>query len=592
MSEDFKSGTRPLLRLAGLDAVRAFVSRAEEVHVIWTAVVALMLRLYQEPDAKARRESGPTDSQVVAALRVVLGENFGSEAADYTSWGLVRYGCRQKPTMAALHPWEGLMFEWQQRRASAPRIALMVRDAGLDKPLQPASLEALDGWVTDPVKALGEATDIIEALFGERLVSYDLHDDGTMPAHDTLFGGLLASLLPQARLLLLRQSLVRTEEGAVWRVEYTFEDEPGRFEGRANGSTMDVDAVMGGVDDLMERIGRSERVYRLAPGRYNDGETGVFVIADSNKFPEIAWRLRLPLLRSPSVADLPAGVPTAAPEPLRVGARPMAPRPQAVAAAAAAARQAAHEDVVTVTDGAATAPMSMLESRFVTPTPQSPSSGPVECAADATMKSLINALRRSFGAGRLLQGGRWMRQVRAEPPAWMTAGGDPVRIFYEKQETLFRKGRIGWGALVEADDGVFARGEDDLPGVLVYSEDEHFDARPAELAAIGARLLALKAAGAVGAFEQSRFAQLVRNDSGRPLAVQVPAALSAKEPLLSSFVAIRAHLPDGILAGGWFPVLIHPSSVVPMIVPSTFWPPSMVQAWHERRMSLEVSVRA
>ena len=573
------------MRLAGLDAVRAFVSRAEEAHVIWTAVLALMLRLYQEPDAKARRESGPTDSQVVAALRVVLGENFGGEAADYTSWALVRYGCRQKPTMAALHAWEGLMFEWQQRRASAPRIALMLRDAGLDKPLKAASLEAIDGWVTDPVKALGEATGIVEALFGERLVSYDLHDDGTTPAHDALFGGLVASLLPEARLLQLRQSLVRSEDGAVWRVEYTHNGAEHRFEGRANGSAMDVDAVMAGVDALMARLGRSERVYRLAPGRYNNGETGTFVLADGNRFPEIAWRLRLPLLRSPSVSDLSPGIPTAAPEPLRVGARPMAPRPQA---AAAAAREV-QDDVAVATGPGNTAPMSLLESQFVTPMPPA---GPVERAADAVMKQLINALRRSFGAGRLLQGGRWMKQVRTEPPAWMTASGDPVRIFYEKQETLFRKGRIGWGALVEADDGVFAQGDDDLPGVLIYSEDEYFDARPAELAAIGARLLDLKSAGAVGAFELSRFAQLVRNDSGRPLGVAVPAALSAREPMLSSFVAIRSHLPDGILAGAWFPVLIHPSSVVPMIVPSTFWPPALLTAWNERRLSLEAPVRA
>jgi hypothetical protein len=167
----------------------------------------------------------------------------------------------------------------------------------------------------------------------------------------------------------------------------------------------------------------------------------------------------------------------------------------------------------------------------------------------------------------------------------MTAGGDPVRIFYDKQEILFRKGRIGWAALVEADDGVFARGGDDLPGVLVYSEDEYFDARPAELAAVAARLLELKSAGAVGAFEVSRFAQLVRNDSGRPLGVPVPAALNAKEPLLSSFVAIRAHLPDGILAASWFPVLMHPSSVVPMIVPSTFWSPALLAAWNERRLN-------
>jgi len=582
MSEDFKPGTRPLLRLAGLDAVRAFVSRAEEAHVIWTAVMALMLRLYQEPDAKARRESGPTDSQVVTALRAALSENFGAEAADYISWALVRYGCRQKPTMAALHPWEGLMFEWQQRKASAPRIALMLRDGGLDKPLKPASLEALDGWVTDPVNALGAATDIIEALFGERLVSYDLHDDGTPPAHDTLFGGLVASLLPQARLTGLRQALVRGEDGAVWRVEYGFEGQPGGFDARADGSTMDVDAVMLAVDELLERLGRAERVYRLAPGRYNNGETGTFVLADANRFPEIAWRLRLPLLRSPSVSELSPGIPTAAPEPLRVGARPMAPRPQA-----AAAREAAQDDVAVATGPGNTAPMSLLESQFVTPMPPS---GPVERAADPAMKQLINALRRSFGAGRLLQGGRWMKQVRTEPPAWLTASGDPVRIFYEKQETLFRKGRIGWGALVEADDGVFAQGEDDLPGVLLFSEDEYFDARPAELAAIGAKLVELRAIGSGS--EAGRFAQAVRNDSGRPLGVPVPASLSAREPMLSSFVAIRAHLPDGVLSGAWFPVLVHPSSVVPMIVPQTFWPPAMLAAWNERRMSLEAPVRA
>ena len=552
--------------------------------MIWTAVMALMMRLYQEPDAQARRESGPTDSQVVTALRVVLGENFGTEGADYASWALVRYGCRQKPTMSALHAWEGLMFEWQQRRASAPRIALMLRDGGFDVPLKPAALEALDGWVTDPVKALGEASSIVEALFGERLVTYDLHDDGTTPAHETLFGGLVASILPHGRLSELHQALHRGEDGvSFWRIDYTFEGSEGHFDARVNGSALDVDAVMGAVDALLQRHDRADRVYRLAPGRYNNGETGTFVVADGNRFPEVAWRLRLPLLRSPSVSDLPPGIPTAAPEPLRVGARPMAPRPQAVVAAREPVPEEAPAAGTTTTGDA----MSMLESQFAPPLPPPPA---VERAADPAMKQLIAALRRSFGAGRLLQGGRWMKQVRTEPPAWMTANADPVRIFYEKQETLFRKGRIGWGALVQADDGVFARGEDDLPGVLLFSEDEHFDARPAELAALGQRLMALKAAG--GSSDAGRFGQLVRNDSGRPLGVPVPAAISAREPMLSSFVAIRAHLPEGLLAGQWFPVLMHPSSVVPMIVPSTFWPPAMLAAWNDRRMTLEVPVRA
>jgi hypothetical protein len=584
MSEDFKPGTRPLLRLAGLDAMRAYVSRAEEAHAIWSAVLAVLLRLHQEPDAQARRESGPTDSQVVAALRVVLSDHFGTEAADYASWALVRYGCRQKPTMAALHPWEGLMFEWQQRRATAPRIALMLRDAGLDKPLTSTALECIDRWVADPAAALGEATGIIEALFGDRLVSYDLRDDGSAPAHDTLFGGLVASALPQARLARLSQARQRGADAA-WRVEYTFADTVGSFEARPKGALMDVDAVMGAVDDLLARIGRPERVYRLAPGRGNNGEAGTFIVADSVRFPEIAWRLRMPLLRSPSLSELSPGVPMAAPEPLRVGARPMPPRPPAPAALVAVVPRTAYQDTAPAVTTSPGDPMSMLESRYVTQLP----AAPLERAADPAMKQMIAGLRRSFGAGRLLQGGRWMKQVRAEPQAWLSAAADPVRVFYDKQETLFRKGRIGWGALVQVDAAALAPGAADLPAVVLYSEDEYFDARPAELAALGQRLLELRATGGVS--EASRFAQFVRNDAGRPLGMPVPASLHAKEAVLGSVVAIRAHLPGGLLAGQWFPLLMHPSSVVPMIVPATFWPAALRAAWNERRMALEPPLR-
>ncbi len=580
MSEDFKPGTRPLLRVAGLDPVRAFVSRLEETHVIWTAVLALLQRLWQEPDAAQRREtSGVTDSQVLAALRSALGENFGTEPADYISWCLVHYGCRQKSTLAALHPWEGLIFEWQQRRASAPRIALMLREGGLDKPLKADALEAIDGWITDPVAALGEASFIIEALFGERLVSFDLHDDGGTPAHDQLFKALVAAAAPTLTLVLPRQRLQRGDKGAAWRIEYTVDDAEYGFDAAAEGSALDVDAVLAGADALLERLGRPERLYRLAPGRAGNGETGAFVAVDSDRFPEIAWRLRLPLLRSPSVSQLKPGVPTAAPEPLRVGARPMAPRPQPLAAREAARVEAPAAGTTTTGDA-----MSMLESQFVPPPPPASAERP----ADPAMRQLLTGLRRSFGAGRLLQGGRWARQARAEAPSWMEAHGDPARIVYEKQEILFRKGRIGWAALVMADDGVFAAGEDDLAGLLVYSEDDYFDARPAELADVGARLKKIKAAGAAASVDLARFAEQVRNDSGRPLGVPVPAAVSARPVLLTSFVAIRAHLPEGLLGADWFPVLMHPSSVVPLIVPCMFWPSALLTAWQEHRLTVRV----
>ena len=170
MSEDFKAGTRTLLRLAGLDADRSFASRDEENLALWRAVVLLLMRLHLDPDPESRRSSGPADAQVVHALRGALAENFGLEAGTHVAWALIHYGCRQRPTMASLHAWERLMFEWQQRRASAPRIALMLRDAGFGEPLGPRALDALDRWITNPVTVLGEAPSIVAAAT-ERWVS-------------------------------------------------------------------------------------------------------------------------------------------------------------------------------------------------------------------------------------------------------------------------------------------------------------------------------------------------------------------------------------------------------------------------------------
>ena len=60
----------PLLRLAGLDADRPFVSRDDEIHATWAVAGVLLMRLHLHPDPEARRvEDGPSDVQILAALR-------------------------------------------------------------------------------------------------------------------------------------------------------------------------------------------------------------------------------------------------------------------------------------------------------------------------------------------------------------------------------------------------------------------------------------------------------------------------------------------------------------------------------------------
>lgn len=622
MSEDFKPGTRALLRLAGLDADRAFVSREDENLSLWRAVVVLLMRLHLDPDPASRRNSGPADAQVVHALRAALAENFGIEAGSHISWALIHYGCRQKPTMASLHIWERLVFEWQQRRASAPRIALMLRDAGLPEPLGPRALDSVDRWIANPPSALGEAPNIIGALFPRRLVTFDLQEaGGGEAALVQLFGELVASAVPPGTLGSPRLRSVTDAAGTRWIVDYGFHGVECSYEAPAEGSEMRLDGMMAAVDGLLAQIHRSERVFQLVPGRIGASEPLVFLVADGVRFGEVVRRLRLPTLRVPKEADALTIPPMQSVDKTRPGAGDTQPAsllgggPDTAPASLLGLADTIPASLMGTTmgstlgvpldtpvefevtielpleDTAPQAPESLLpigeqpaalESQF-TPTPPAP----VE--ADSSMRTLMASLRRSFGAGRLLQGSKWVRLAHVSPPVKIqTNPADPMRVLYSKQDLLLRKGRIVWGAMVPLDKALRVPGKEDLPGLLVYSPDAYFDARPAELAAMATRLAALKSAPAVMP-ELRRIGQQVRNDSGRPLDFPLPAQLTSQQVLLTSFMGVRSHLPGSVLTADWFPVLIHPESVIPLVVPSMFWSTGMRAAWDARGLSTVTS---
>ncbi|MGN6529483.1 MAG: hypothetical protein ACTHL8_24075 [Burkholderiaceae bacterium] len=628
MSEDFKPGTRALLRLAGLDADRSFSSRDDENLALWRAVVVLLMRLYIDPNPESRRTSGAGDAQVVHALRAALAENFGIEAGTHIAWALIHYGCRQKPTMASLQPWERLMFEWQQRRASAPRVALMLRDGGLPDPLEPRALAAVDSWVTDPPSALGEAPGILQALFGRRLVSFLITENDGEATHVELFGELLASVVPQGLLDAPRVRSVTDAGGTRWIVEYGFRGTAHAFESPADGPTMRLPGVMNAVDGLLAHIGRPERVFQMLPGRVGPSEPCLFVVADGVRFGELVRRLRLPTLRLPREAELPPPM-AATPEP-----RPAAPvagalsgatsgavadtQPASLLGAAETAPQMLDTAPMTMdsapasllgstTDGSghmildvplpidepeadAQAAGAMLPYEQASGPESEFAPGPGAVPADPAMRGLISSLRRSFGAGRLLQAGRWVRLAHVSPPVKIqTNAADPMRVLYAKQDVLIRKGRIVWGAAVPLDKALQAPGKEDLPGLLVYSQDAWFDARPAELAAVATRLAVLRTAPAATP-ELRRLGLQVRNDSGRPLDVKLPPELSTHGVVLTSFMGVRSHLPDTVLAADWFPVLVHEASVVPLIVPSMFWSAAMRAAWDARKLAAPAAV--
>jgi hypothetical protein len=334
---------------------------------------------------------------------------------------------------------------------------------------------------------------------------------------------------------------------------------------------MDEDGVATAVDTLLARLGRSERVFRLVPGRERGGGLLTMVVADTGRFIQLANRLRLPILRGPDG---------------------MGPSITAGALVAVGEGRAARP-----ASGARSGPETVFPPSLLTGdtlTPMDASSSALHVAslpADDAMRSLITSLRRSFGAGRLLQAGKRASQSRVAPPAWMTDGADPLSAFYAQQETVFRKGRIVWGALVRANEALFVPGEADLPGVLVYSEDEYFDARPAELRAIGARLAELR----VGMLDDPVLKDLADNltrPTVRLRSVPVPSAVTQRPVRVTSFMGVRSHMPGGRMAGEWFPVLAHAGSAYPMLVPGAFWSTGLREAWDAGRLHPLATPRA
>jgi hypothetical protein len=572
MSEDFKPGTRPLLRLAGLEADRPFVSREDEEHAIWTAASVLLMRCYIQPDPEARRENGPADAQVLTGLRAALPEHFGDEAAGYIAWALVFYGCRQKPTLASLHPWERLMFEWQERRGSAPRIALMLRQASLDTPLPPPTLEAIDRWINQPASALGNASAIMSSLFGARLVARDLVHDDTEHAASELFRDLVASLATPLPVAAARLRVAADRQGTRWIVEVDLHD--GRvqgFEAVPRGQAMDADSVAAALDTLFEKIGRPERVFRLEPGREHGGELATFIVADGRRFAELASRLRLPVARSPKglEAIVNAAGPEAATTAPAAGGR--ATRPADLPAPANVPEPQDAPSMFTTSGETQPALDSNFAPMFVP-----------DAETDSSMRSLITSTRRGFGTSRMLSATKLVTQARVSAPAWITESGDALGAFYGQQVLLLRKGRIVWGALVRAPEGLLSRGDVDLPGVLVYSIDPHFDGRPEELRNIGSRLASLKTTSDTPALRA--IAEQLRDENARPFDVKVPEALTTREVLMTSFIGVRSHLPSGRLGADWFPMLSHPDSPIPMLVPCAYWPQALRAAWDSGKL--------
>lgn len=202
--------------------------------------------------------------------------------------------------------------------------------------------------------------------------------------------------------------------------------------------------------------------------------------------------------------------------------------------------------------------------------------------AQADMAEIMTRMRAGFEQRQQRMSDLSLASVLASPPDWMRPG-DSLNEVFAKQKLLLTEGRIVWGALVQANSLMFKPGDANCPGLLVYSQDEYFDARPTELRLLGRAFFALKGKEPDDP-ELRKLAKLVTEEVDRTLQFRLPRVFCSQHVCSGIFMLFRKHIPNGVLSCGLFPVLTHPATPAVLMLPFEFWPIELIVMWKEGRL--------
>jgi Fe-S cluster assembly iron-binding protein IscA len=162
-------------------------------------------------------------------------------------------------------------------------------------------------------------------------------------------------------------------------------------------------------------------------------------------------------------------------------------------------------------------------------------------------------------------------------PAW--ANDDDINVVFRDQRVLYKEGEVVWGAIVQANMLLYRHGVANCPATVIYSRHPDIDDDPAVLRKIALRLGGLKVRGAEDA-DEDRYRVMLLDERQRAMRWRAPERCTDGLPVYSTTVMVcRRHIPGGILAGPYFPLLRHRDTVATLIVPFWFWPRGFRDAW-------------
>jgi len=149
-------------------------------------------------------------------------------------------------------------------------------------------------------------------------------------------------------------------------------------------------------------------------------------------------------------------------------------------------------------------------------------------------------------------------------------------------QLLLEKGFVVWGATAQVNGGMFSPGQDDLPGITVYSDDSHFDDHPEDLIDIAKALFALKGTDPSDQELQPVAAGITNEYDNTPRRLLPDKLTDGRSVYMAYTIFHRHRIPGGVVAARILPLVIAPQlTEVSMILPSSYWPGSLRDNWRE-----------
>ena len=164
-----------------------------------------------------------------------------------------------------------------------------------------------------------------------------------------------------------------------------------------------------------------------------------------------------------------------------------------------------------------------------------------------------------------------------ERPGW--ADGDALGRFFDHAPALLSKGRVVWGALIQANTLLFQPGMvGGAPGEVIYDVQGRLTGE--DLQPIAKLLLSLKGAAPADTSLQE-FSTYLADETTRVFGMELLMSVMPYPLKVSTTWFSRPHLHGGTIGLPWFPLLIDEEACpgVVMVLPSRFWPSEFRAQW-------------